>query len=460
MLALNRSFLASFRATSPRPVPGPARPEEPRLEPFPSFRMLAPERCTPEAAADPGTPVEVLAALLELYPRTVLRNPAWELSLVTDPTMLRRLTMQQAVVAARCPALDAGSVMALVRRSSGVGLPRPNGEDRRIAFALVCRADIGRAALEELIRPWNRATAGTMAQEIALRRLEDPELLGGWREAVPALLARDDGSTMADIVRTGQCWRFIGDLVRSGDLPVRSPIVRAAVAMGREDLRWNVVAALPESSDRDELLTLAAYSSVCRRFKIPPRTLQARATVRCWNSGSALGPEPARLGTVIVGRWIRNDPFLPACAQAIAEQTARWARRDPWPMDSWHERERRKATLPGRCAIAARRPRRDLRLDALCLVASDRCPRPLLRRASEDAHWLVRLCAASNRGRTPAVARRLAEDDHWAVRAAARGDLGSPPRSSGPALNAPADAPPPALTAPTPRTHPPGSGRS
>ena len=422
------------RSHAPRPMPA-AVPGHALSGNFLSahFRFATaedlPRQCRRRAvAADPDTSIDVLVPLLDLYPDEVLANPAWQLALVADPSIMTDLRPQQHAAIAESSLAEPGVLVQLALIASK---DKQFSEDLR--WNLAVRGDAPRAVFESLLVGWKRHRMGVASDEIALRRLRSLDASGcsltGWRDAVPASFYRI--GSLESRIRATQCTRFVGGLLRSGSLRPDAPIVSVAVLLGRAPMQLEVLSALPEGLARTHLCELAAYERVCEDCHTMRRhDVLKRALVRCFEGYGALGGTPERVANTIFSQKRLGDPWPAECAVRIAAFDAERVRAEA--IAATHAggqggadpaasaRFRRPCPSEVRAAV-----RSTDGLGWLCLVSSDCCPAPLLASCARSRCWWHRMCAAENPRLTPARRRQLADDPHWIVRGAARERMGA-----------------------------------
>ena len=156
-----------------------------------SARAREKARAVKAEASDAGTRIERLCELIERHPASVLANPAWELAMVADPALLGRLDEAKLALVAGHASGDV-TMLALVanevaRRSQGRSTPTD------ASLAVATRADAPVDALRVLAGIGNPRRMGVPGVEIARHRVGcfekgDAEMLGGWRDALPALM--------------------------------------------------------------------------------------------------------------------------------------------------------------------------------------------------------------------------------------------------------------------------------
>jgi len=156
-----------------------------------SARAREKARAVKAEASDAGTRIERLCELIERHPASVLANPAWELAMVADPALLGRLDEAKLALVAGHASGDV-TMLALVanevaRRSQGRSTPTD------ASLAVATRADAPVDALRALAGIGNPRRMGVPGVEIARHRVGcfekgDAEMLGGWRDALPALM--------------------------------------------------------------------------------------------------------------------------------------------------------------------------------------------------------------------------------------------------------------------------------
>jgi hypothetical protein len=424
------------------PVTRPAWDPHAEATRFVGFRALPRTDCTRRVARDPGTPIETLASLVELFADDVLDNPAWRLASVTEASLLERLTPEQAAAAARSQNIDPASLVALARRTA-----RHQGSGVALRWALVERADLPRAALEALVEGWDRAALGTPVQEMALFRLGEPSstgpTTGGWRHALPILFTGPEFRFELAVQAKGfQRWRFLCGLIRSGALAADSPILHVLVTVPRSDVRERVVESLPPGPQRDRFAELHACVSQSLWRRLEEEDILLRAAVRAWSGVGPLEPGPDRLARTVPSSGHRGEPYA-----GRSRARLKHLRLDRCiPDDAGEVSLEMRAPTEAEVNEAARRPRQ---LDCLTLLASSRCPPELLARAERSHCWFDRLCVASSPVATRAQIRRLCGDVHWMVRSAAteRCEAAEPPANDRPPATDPtAVTDPPAAT--------------
>ena len=156
-----------------------------------SARARAKAKAVKNEASDAGTRIERLCDLIERHPALVLANPAWELALVSDPALLGRLDDTKLAFVAGHASSDATTLSLfaneVARRSQGRFTPTD------ASLAVATRADAPVDALRALAGIGNPRRMGVPGVEIARHRVGcfekgDAEMLGGWRDALPALM--------------------------------------------------------------------------------------------------------------------------------------------------------------------------------------------------------------------------------------------------------------------------------
>lgn len=394
---------------------------------FASFRSLPRDQCTRRVARDPGTAIDTLGSLVELFADDVLANPAWQLATVTEGGLLSRLTVDQAASAARSPMLDPADLVALARllaRSRGWG-------DEGLRWAVVEHADPPRAALEALVEGWDRSRLGTAVQETALFRLggQSPSgsTPGGWRHALPlAFVGPQLRFAFNASAKSFQRWRFLCGLIRSGALPADSPFLHILVTVPRIDVRHHVVESLPPGPGRERFAELHACVAQCVWRRLKAEDVLLRAAVRAWNGVGPLEPGPDRLEKTVPTNGHMGEPY-----PAASRERVRFLRFDrPVPADGNPVPREMRAPTDEEVGEAAVRLRE---LDRLALLASSRCPPDVLAGAARGDCWFERLCVASSPAATRDQVRRLSSDIHWMVRSAAleRATAIEPPSAGG-----------------------------
>ena len=97
------------------------------------------------AARDPGTAVETLLTLIGEHPAEVLTNPAWQLAVVAEPSLLRELSDQELAACCRTSVIDP-VLLGCASERARLGVRRA----RAVVEAIVQRADTSAELIEHL----------------------------------------------------------------------------------------------------------------------------------------------------------------------------------------------------------------------------------------------------------------------------------------------------------------------
>jgi hypothetical protein len=377
-------------------------------------------------AADPSTPIPALLTLAEQHPDAVLRNPAFELSMVADPHLL-----SQANDAALAAMVDSAAADASFLRQAGAVAVRPesartiNGRQHRTppaamqcaTYALSMRADCPRDVLETLVAIHPGHPGMRDGAELAQVRLKrKPAPARAWRPAVTAVFSAGrlapSGVALPPDVTVAYA--------RHGMFDPNGPVAHAHAILTSRSLRMGIVAAVAASPAHRGWLAAAARtekrgkdSRMCNRdawFEVHWR----------WRGIEPVDHENPGLGCMLQTEalgWTGTNDRARQLLQRWQSGEIVDGDGEPWQVPESH----RDLSLEEAEQLTIALPEAGFRTSAyMLLLCSPRCPVDLLEERSRHADWMVRLCVAFNRA-TPAARRRaLRRDRNWLVRCAAR----------------------------------------
>jgi len=357
--------------------------------------------------ADPGNGIEWLAKFAWRAPKSVLRNPAWQLSVIADPEFLTRVSDRSLRALVSCPEADPAFLAAAADACRAAPVSRAE-----VTLALASRADIPQAVLERL-SPSFGATCTRDGREIAVHRLRTGvDSLSGWDAAIaptliPGLRSRPSkcGPPALDAVAS---------LMRHGLLSTRCPMVRAVVQLAPRETRTVLLANCPR--DDFEFLRLAARTEVSGEAgRLPDRELWAEV-LGAWHGVRAGEPFPPRMRASGFAEGMGGS----AQSQRATALARQWAgggsdRILSW---DWHLAYERRRPAPARAVEEACRAPRNSAAHLLALTVP-KCPEDLLEQRSRSRSWRLRAAVACNPGAPQRILDRLREDLHWIVRGAA-----------------------------------------
>lgn len=360
-------------------------------------------------AADPGTPLADLRAMLVSCPDAVLSNPAWALAEATEPQLWASFTEQEwsSVIQSRCMSPEAFhfalDFIERARTRSGYGVSWWVLESE-----ISLRADAPREVLARIAAPWRPEVVNGAAVEIAHHRLGLPDgSVDGWHAITPVAYLIS-GSVPRSRATKG--WDEAERLVRGRHVHPRAPVLEY-LPVGTPYFASHAVAAASEAAagaGRSSLALLAAYvlmSKINSRF-IDTSVMLKRAMLRRWEGRGEFGRMPARCAAAHIGGnrvldpWESESEFLLRIVRRGADRAGRFP-------EGAHDRE----SLARRGAAY---------WVTWIYLASTRCRPDELVAAARSHRWEERLAAASNPTLSAELRDELSRDIHLIVRGAAR----------------------------------------
>ena len=378
------------------------------------------------AAADPSTPIPALLTLAEQHPDAVLRNPAFELSMVADSQLLH-----QASDDALAAMVESAAANASFLRQAGAVAVRPesartiNGRQHRTpptampraTFALAVRADCPRDVLERIVAVHPGHLGMRDGAELAQVRLKrKPAPARAWRPAATAVLSAGRLAPFGVALPPDVTVAY----ARHGMFDPDGPAAHAHAILTPRGLRMGLVASVASSPAHRGWLAAAARAEMRGKdTRMNNRDAWFEVHWR-WRGIESLDHENPGLGCMLETEALGWTGTYNRARQLLK----RWQAGEivdggdePWQFPESH----RDLSLEEAEQLTLALPEAGFRTSAyMLLLCSPRCPVDLLEERSRHADWMVRICVAFNRA-TPAARRRaLRRDRNWLVRCAAR----------------------------------------